>query len=359
MKEISFFVSVPADYHMPFYKFLLEQGVRLKVYYYNVGETPVCPGVDFIPIKISPLYKYNSRKFDNCVSILNSFKIISSSRNIVIHGWSSPYWISLIILAVFLRKRFFFLNDLNSMCIENGSRFSLKGCLKKVFLKMIYFFSRGAICTSIENEDFTLLISDRNEIFSISWHAMYIDEFIKTNGDISCRTEDADFKSMYIGRYEEHKGIKNVVSYFEKGESGVLNLYGFGSYRIPKCINIIDNGRYNPRQLVEIIKPGDLCIFPSEYEPLGLAILEAASLGAIIVSSKKIVAAKEVFSESKAGVSFFDSQSEMENQIASILSLDSDSRVRMGLGNSLCVKEWATERKAQAIDEVNRLFQNV
>lgn len=361
MNNISFFVSLPAEYHMSFYRALVESGVNVKVYYYAKGDKPFCPGVEFIPVDIARNYTYNSRRFDSSVSVTQSFKIFRASKNIVIHGWSSPYWLFLIFFAVISGKNIYFLNDLNSRALDQDVKGKVKKVLKKLFLKTIYTFASGAVCTSDENVKFTSSIKKGIDLYRMSWHALYISDFIRSIGNSEGRSpvqESSKYslRSIYIGRYEVHKGLDRLVEYYVKNCSEQLNLYGYGSFLLPDVPNMIDYGPYSPEDLFDIIKPGDLCIFPSDYEPLGLAILEAASLGALLVVSEKVVAAKEVFNKDCESVKFFTCQTDMEEHLSNLLRLSSNERVKLGLSNKKTLENWISKSSQVTTSEIYRFI---
>jgi len=121
---------------------------------------------------------------------------------------------------------------------------------------------------------------------------------------------------LYVGRYIDFKGIKELWSAFIKvnsksGDKWTLHCAGHGELWDEKTVheNIIHHGFLQPDELSLLIKKCDVFILPSHKEPWGVVVHEMAAAGLVLLCSDKIGAASEFLIDSENGY-YFEAKNE-------------------------------------------------
>lgn len=114
---------------------------------------------------------------------------------------------------------------------------------------------------------------------------------------------------LFVGRYEEQKGIdmlvKAYVSYRERvAQPWDLHCCGMGSLerRLTNQSGIVNHGFVQPTELPSIYAHCRVFLFPSTFEPWGVALVEAMGCGLIAIASKECGAARELIRQSENGL---------------------------------------------------------
>ena len=101
---------------------------------------------------------------------------------------------------------------------------------------------------------------------------------------------------LYVGRYVEHKGIKDMFSAFaelqhESPSDWELWCIGTGDVEPVKHPKIRHFGFVQPDQLPEYIKNTGVFVLPSHFEPWGVVVHEFCASGFPVICSDKVGAA--------------------------------------------------------------------
>lgn len=139
--------------------------------------------------------------------------------------------------------------------------------------------------------------------------------FVKPNfldHDPGARTEAEDY-AVFIGRLSPEKGVRTLVSAWEKLTSRVnLRIVGEGPLRLElgmrsgrcKHSSICFEGRLRRSCVVEVLKRARFLVLPSEcYETFGLVIIEAFACGVPVITSR-LGAMEEIVEDGCTGLHF-------------------------------------------------------
>lgn len=334
--KFTFFSSVDAFYHRPFYRWLQQRGcaILLHVWGRASNETLGLAGVRVVEQPIVRGYTYNEVGSSAGVSWRAAFAVVRAPGALVVHGWSGSYWMLLIFLAVIFRKPYLLLNDLNENALLRGA--GLFAFARMAWLRFAVGRAIGVISTSDSNELLMKGILPSVRVFRLSWHAIYLKSVAR---DWSVRVPSDSGRVLFIGRYEPIKGFDLAVR--ACAELGLtLECYGRGSLQGNEASGIRVRGAYEPRDLPDIIRVGDIVVAPSRSEALGLAVLEAAWCGAIVVASDSVVAAREVFGSSLGFVFPHPTVKSIAAELQKLTSLPISERIALGFQNRESVLRW-------------------
>lgn len=118
----------------------------------------------------------------------------------------------------------------------------------------------------------------------VVYHA-YNDAFAKVTTDFSVSPKSKKINIIYVGRYEESKGINEILTLAENNYDVDFHFVGFGSIQIPQKSNIVDHGKISdPKKLAAVMKESDILLLPSRknrtwQEAFGMVIVEGLAVG--------------------------------------------------------------------------------
>jgi len=181
----------------------------------------------------------------------------------------------------------------------------------------------------------------------------------------TCRKKTKDINLLFVGKVEEHKGIKELFEAFRivstKIRNVTLTLLGeikdnalvedkIRQLKIKDCVNII--GRVPFEKTVGFFQSCDIFCLPSRFEAFGLSILQAMSCGKPIVTTRA-GGVPEFVVDGKSG---FLIPAENPNALASsILKLIKNPELRdeMGLYNrNLCRNKYDWKKIVDQIEDL-------
>ena len=133
--------------------------------------------------------------------------------------------------------------------------------------------------------------------------------YVANNKNFKDVNYKVEHKFVYVGRYINHKGIKDLWQAFtkikeEKPNNWKLECFGTGELWDKKTVHedIIHNGFVQPTDFRKKIS-GGVFVLPSHFEPWGVVVHEFALSGFPMIISDKVGAATE-FTNSKNGIIF-------------------------------------------------------
>lgn len=166
---------------------------------------------------------------------------------------------------------------------------------------------------------------------------------------------------LYVGRYYEFKGIKDLWDAFialqnEEASEWELWCLGTGSLSPAEHPKIRHFGFVQPKDLEPLLEQTGVFILPSRFEPWGVVVQEYASAGFPLLISDK-VGAKEVFlNEGENGFTFpSQNVAELKKELKKIMDLESKELILMAnasheLAQQISPQKW-TNTVAEIYDE--------
>ncbi len=148
-------------------------------------------------------------------------------------------------------------------------------------------------------------------------------------------------KFLYVGRYYEFKGIKELWQAFitlqeEHPNEWELWCLGIGDIEPVQHPKIRHFGFVQPKDLADYTKQTGVFILPSRFEPWGVVVHEFVASGFPLLLSNKVGAKDAFLKEGKNGFVFeAENIADIKDKLKKIISLTDQELVQMGeLSNS-------------------------
>jgi glycosyltransferase involved in cell wall biosynthesis len=160
---------------------------------------------------------------------------------------------------------------------------------------------------------------------------------------------------IYVGRYVENKGIKNLWKAFAEIQNEIPNEWelwclGTGDIKPINHPKIIHFGFVQPSELKKYIKNTGVFVLPSFFEPWGVVVHEYAAAGFPIICSDK-VGARTAFVENNYNGYIYKSESitELKDAMKRIILTDNVTLNKMGERSVEKAKAITPEKWAQQL----------
>jgi glycosyltransferase involved in cell wall biosynthesis len=113
---------------------------------------------------------------------------------------------------------------------------------------------------------------------------------------------------LYLGQVSEGKGVDELLAlwdgYKEGGGSGTLALAGTPQMNVPKRDDVVTLGRVSDEQKWAMLAAADALVLPSQFESLGIVLLEAWQSGTpVLVPAANAVTSGQV-ARSRGGATY-------------------------------------------------------
>jgi glycosyltransferase involved in cell wall biosynthesis len=151
-----------------------------------------------------------------------------------------------------------------------------------------------------KNKALDLIFAECDEIISIShWQIDDLKKELRSKIRVIPNGVDTDFfrpldlpreknTILYVGRYLEWKGIKNLINVASLLPEYKFWFAGSGPHDSKINLNNTTNlGKIDQKDLLKKYNQATICVFPSFYEPFSCVGLEAMSCGKAIIATKK------------------------------------------------------------------------
>lgn len=159
------------------------------------------------------------------------------------------------------------------------SQFILKKTVKELILKSDYVFSYGGKITDIIKR--LKVVSNKIIEMPTAIESSWLVNTIKPVSDLR--------KFIFIGRYENRKGIKELTRAITLFEEGVFEFHFIGNIPIEKKIirqDVFYHGMIQDKTTIQqIIKSCDVLVCPSYSEGMPNVILEGMACGLAIIAT--------------------------------------------------------------------------
>lgn len=174
-----------------------------------------------------------------------------------------------------------FVSCVKGKCIHGSTAKSVIGTMEAEFWKMngVYRYIDKIICCS----EFLKTKMDTNPLIREKTIALH--NFVER---VEPKTVEKKDYVLYFGRFSEEKGIGTLIEVCREFPEVPFIFAGSGPLeeKVNAVSNIRNVGFRQGEELEKLIREAKFCVAPSEwYEPFGLTIVEAQSLGTPVIGS--------------------------------------------------------------------------
>ena len=159
---------------------------------------------------------------------------------------------------------------------------------------------------------------------------------------------------IYVGRYYEFKGIKDLWQSFIELKNETKNdwqLWCLGTgdldAEFPQHSAVKNFGFVQPKELEDIVKKAGVFVLPSYYEPWGVVVHEYAAAGFPLICSKAVGATTAFLKNNKNGYIFeTKSKEELKKALYKIMQKTDAELFEMGeqsqrISSKITPEKWA------------------
>lgn len=180
------------------------------------------------------------------------------------------------------------------------------------------------------------------------------------------RGQASDPSFLFVGRYVEAKGIRDLAKAYQIYRSRTSNpwrLVCAGKGELGALLidaSAEDRGFIQPERLPELMRTATAFVLPSRFEPWGVVIQEAAAAGLPLIVTESCGAGVHLV---RNGYNGFVAESGNENHLAITLArmheLSGDDQVEFGRRSLELSKQYTPERWSQTLREGLELLRDI
>ena len=289
-KRIVFLYTELAGYIKTCFDRLADEGVEVHVFHY-----PVNPEAPFEFDLQTSRCKYHLRADFSNVDLKEEIERINPQA-IVCSGWIDKGYVA---ICKSLKKNFTTILALDNQ-LHPGFKANLALLRAKLFFKSAFKYSW---VPGTPQSRYALKLGFlENEIYE----GFYTVD-VKHWNNLNWNTQEGTFphRFVYVGRYVEFKGIKELWEAFKRLDAKDWELYCAGSGELYEdralSEGIYHQGFVQPADLDKFVAEGGVFILPSHKEPWGVVLHEFAAAGYPLISSKSVGAASAFLKNGENG----------------------------------------------------------
>lgn len=322
-KKIVFLYTEIADYFLAGCKALLEKNIEVHIIRFPVNKE--APFQFDIPEKIK-IYARNDYDYNQLLSLIESI----NPQIIVCSGWVDKGYLN--VCKSFKKKA------ITILTLDNHWQGNLKQRIAS-FIGPFFLLKRFSYCwiPGLLQQQYALKLGFKNDSILTGFYSCDFDLFHQQY--LSNKEEKQKHfpkRFIFVGRYYEFKGIKNLWQAFielqtEEPNEWELWCLGTGDIEPFKHDKIKHFGFVQPKKLPELIKGTGVFVLPSHFEPWGVVVHEYVAAGFPIICSDA-VGARFVFVENNVNGYIYKSGNieELKNQLKKMMNFGGDKLVEMG-----------------------------
>ncbi len=289
-KRIVFLYTELAGYITSCFDRLIEEGVEVHVFHY-----PVNPEAPFeFDLKSSSCNYHLRSDFSNS-ELQQEIKRINPGA-IVCSGWIDKGYVA---ICRALKGKFKCVLALDNQ-LQKGIKARLAFIRAKLFFKSVF---KDAWVPGAPQLKYALKLGfQENEIYQ----GFYTVDVKRWNA-LEWNTPEGTFphRFVYVGRYVEFKGIKELWEAYRRLDSKDWELYCAGSGELYEdralFEGIFHEGFVQPADLDKFVADGGVFILPSHKEPWGVVLHEFAAAGYPLICSENVGAASAFLKNGENG----------------------------------------------------------
>lgn len=231
---------------------------------------------------------------------LDVFKIYRNHQIVVVNGYAGwDYWLGFILNAIFFKR----ILGVDSDSQPEVPRAHLRRAAKRILLSWLY---RHAWCwglaggTGVHRKAFSM--------YGMPEKRIVLNPMVSRKNVEAVEPDKHDkFRFGYVGRLVKHKQVEGILQAWQ--ETGIADsemvVVGDGAERTAleqKFPNVRFTGRLSGRELAREMAALDCLVLWSRYEPWGLVVNEALSMGIPVIVSDKVGAKEDLVMGKGTGV---------------------------------------------------------
>ena len=343
-KKILFLFTELSGYILNSFENALSSGFDIHIINY-----PVNKGAPFKFTKNKNIYHYGRDQFKSSYDLSIFIKNINPGA-IFISGWIDKSYLKVIRnFSVKYKKILMLDNPWRGTLLQNLWAFYFKLFYKSIF-NSIWIPGepqiKYAIKLGFKKEDiFEGLYTCNNKIFNL-----------KNTLSLTNKSKVL----LFVGRYSEEKGIKELWQNFVSINSTLNSKWqlwcvGTGNLWDNRTLdkNIKHFGFVQQEKLVDKIIDSDVCVLPSKYEPWGVSLHEMVSMGKPVLVSDN-VGSSYCFAKNDVNGFIFSHKknNDFKSKMKKIMELSKDELKKMGKESVNLSKRISIESWVQTLNKI-------
>ncbi len=335
-KKIVFLYTEIAEYFLACCKALLDDGVEVHIVRYPLNKEAPFQFNFSDKIKVYERNKLNDEQLLDLVNQINPSIIVCS-------GWIDKGY-----LKVCKKWKS---NIPTVLTIDNQWRGTIKQQIARL-ISPFFLLNRFSYCwvPGILQKQYAVKLGFNVEHILTGFYscdfAFFYKQYLQNKEE---KTKQIPKRFIYVGRYYEFKGIKNLWRAFielQEEKTNDWELWCLGTGDIEPIVHpkIKHFGFVQPSELSKYLKDTGVFVLPSFFEPWGVVVHEFASAGFPIICSDK-VGAKTALVENNFNGYIYNSQDirELKSVLLSIMKASNSDLVQMAHNSVLKAKQITPE----------------
>ena len=349
-KKILFLFTELSGYMLHCFKIAQQSGFEIHVIKYPVNkEAP------FEFKSENEIYLYDRKQFDSKQDLLNIIRKISPQL-LLVSGWIDDLYLKIVKENTLKCKKVLLLdtpweNKLKQKIWTNFFKFSYLKYFNSVWVpgeKQLQYarklgFKEADIFQGLYTCNFDLF----KKIFDKSF---------------SKKKQIFPKKFLYIGRYIDSKGIKELSKLFieildEYNLNWELWCVGTGEKWDDRIVhkNIKHFGFLQPKELKDVISQTGVFVLPSKFEPWGVVLHEMVASGMPILVSDQVGSIHTFLNNNVNGMSFsYFKKEDFKNKLLKFMHLSDQELLKMGEESVLLSKK---KTPAKWVETLNQIYE--
>ena len=303
----------------------------------NAFDTTIMAGIDWCPMEDTD----DQSQFEQLRVLLEKFQ----PDIVVISGWASTPYKKL--TKMHWLKRPVFL-----LAMDTPWRGDIRQLLAKYILSGYLRLFEGVMVPGENTKRYAKYLGfDENQILEPLYG---FDAKAFTPRTVPRMVATNERRFLYVGRYAPEKGIKTLINAYTKYRAKSQNPWqlvccgqGPEIEYIEETEGVVNLGFVQPNDLPRIFCDSDCFVFPSNYEPWGVALTEACGSGLPVIVSRNVGAATALVSDGENGY-LFDS-GDIDQLCEAMLKIEQRTSTLLQMGEVSVIKAQTYSSKKWAL----------
>lgn len=373
MKPVAIIATHPIQYQVPFYRYLAEQGVPLKVFFlcrrgleqtFDPGfrrlvawDIPLLEGFDY---EFVPNLRREGKP-ERFLGLVNPALLTKLRRRnfsaVWVHGYRTLSMLGAILAARSIQLPVLFRADTNVLTSDprRWKRFEM-------FPKLV----AGCLSIGSLNDDFYDLLGMPGDRRFLVPYAVDNERFQSVSRTMTRREARKDLSLpqdklivLFAGKLVPWKRPDLLIRAFAKIDSPDTHLAIVGEGHLSEELRTLVErlvpgrvtflGFLNQSEIGKAYKSANLLVLPSDHEPWGLVANEAMNFDIPVLASDRVGCTPDLIAQGETGSIFpHGNEAALASQLGHLLQ-DEDGLQRMGQGARRRIDEWSFSQGAEGV----------